>query len=58
MNEKPKGFGDSLASFIEVTGAKKAFNYVQKARGKEKEDCGCNKRKEKLNEIFPYRNKK
>tara|TARA_R100000458_G_scaffold58074_1_gene65376 strand:+ start:319 stop:489 length:171 start_codon:yes stop_codon:yes gene_type:complete len=55
MSKKPKGFGDTLAGFIEITGAKKAFNTIQKARGKEKEDCGCNKRQEKLNKLFPYR---
>ena len=55
---KPKGLGDSLANFIEATGLQKTFNKVQEIRGKEKEDCGCNKRKETLNKIFPYKNKK
>ena len=58
MENKPKGFGDSLANFIEATGLKKSFHKVQEIRGKEKEDCGCYERKEKLNKIFPYKNKK
>tara|TARA_R100001082_G_C4278436_1_gene122813 strand:- start:96 stop:272 length:177 start_codon:yes stop_codon:yes gene_type:complete len=58
MAKEPEGFGDSLASFIEITGAKKVFKKVQEIRGKEEEDCGCDKRREKLNKIFPYKNKK
>ena len=34
-----------------ATGIKKVVETVSKVTGK---DCGCNKRKDKLNELFPY----
>ena len=58
MVKESEGFGDSLANFIEFSGIKKVVNKVQKVRGKKEEDCGCNQRQEKLNKIFPYKNKK
>ena len=50
-NKKSKGLGDSIEKFTKATGIKKVVDTVSKAVGK---DCGCNKRKETLNKIFPY----
>jgi hypothetical protein len=44
-----KGFGDTVAKFTEATGIDKLVNFVAG------EDCGCDKRKEKLNKLFPYK---
>ena len=45
------GLGDTVDKITKVTGVKKAVNMVFDAMGK---DCGCEKRKEKLNEVFRY----
>ena len=45
---KSKGLGDTVEKFTKATGIKSLFDNV--TRG----DCGCNKRKEKLNKKFPY----
>jgi len=47
-----KGLGDTIEKITTVTGIKKVVTIVTKAVGID--DCGCEKRKEKLNEIFPY----
>ena len=52
MEEKPKGFGDSVEKFTKATGIKKVVDVVSKAT---KKNCGCNKRKTKLNKMFPYK---
>tara|TARA_Y100000361_G_scaffold5940_1_gene5080 strand:+ start:786 stop:950 length:165 start_codon:yes stop_codon:yes gene_type:complete len=52
-NNKSKGLGDSIEKFTKATGIKKVVEKVAKATGK---DCGCNKRKETLNRLFPYNN--
>lgn len=52
---KAKGLGDSVESFTTVTGIKKLADSLSKKIGK---DCGCSKRKKKLNDLFPYKNKK
>jgi len=44
--KKSKGLGDTIEKIIHATGLQ---IFVE---GK---DCGCEKRKEKLNELFPYR---
>ena len=51
---KSKGLGDSIEKLTKATGIKKIVDKVNEATGK---DCGCNKRKEKLNNLFPYNNK-
>jgi hypothetical protein len=51
---KSKGFGDTVEKFTTATGIKKAVNAVAKATGK---SCGCGKRKDTLNRVFPYDNK-
>jgi len=50
-NEKSEGLGDSVEKFTKATGIKKVVEKIAEKTGK---DCGCNKRKEKLNKMFPY----
>ena len=45
---KSKGLGDTIAKITEATGIDKLVKFVAG------EDCGCDKRKEKLNKPFPY----
>lgn len=45
---KSKGLGDSIEKLTEKTGIKKLVKFVAG------EDCGCDKRKETLNKLFPY----
>ena len=51
--EKSKGLGDTIEKFTTFTGIKSFAQMTAKAVGKK--DCGCNKRKEKLNKMFPYK---
>ena len=46
---KAKGLGDTIEQITEATGIKKLVKFVAG------EDCGCDERKKKLNEWFPYR---
>jgi len=48
---KKKGLGDTIEAITEATGVKKVVQAISKATGK---DCGCGKRKEYLNNKFPY----
>jgi hypothetical protein len=50
--DKPKGLGDTLKEILDETGVSIVFTKVQSALGVK--DCGCKKRQEKLNEMFPY----
>lgn len=52
-DQESKGLGDTIAKVTHAVGLDKVAETVAKAVGKE--DCGCNKRRQKLNEIFPYR---
>ena len=45
-----EGLGDTLEKVFEATGVKKVVEWL--ADGK---DCGCDKRKARLNEIFRYK---
>ena len=49
--QKIKGLGDSIEKLTEVTGIKKVVEMFSEATGI---DCGCDERKEKLNNLFPY----
>ena len=51
MDEKSKGLGDSIEKFTKATGIKKVVDTVSKVV---KKDCGCGKRKDTLNRLFPY----
>ena len=45
-----EGLGDTLEAISEATGVKKAVEWLANGR-----DCGCDKRKKKLNEMFRYK---
>jgi hypothetical protein len=47
MGTKSRGLGDSIFKITQVTGIKAAVDSVT-------EDCGCNKRRDALNRVFPY----
>ena len=48
---KSKGLGDTIEKITKATGIKKVVDKVSEST---KKDCGCNKRKETLNKLFPY----
>ena len=50
---KPRGLGDTIEQITEATGIKSAVKLFADLTGI---DCGCDERKEKLNQLFPYRN--
>ena len=52
-NQESKGLGDTIAKITNAVGLDKVAENIAKAVGKE--DCGCNKRKQKLNDMFPYK---
>jgi hypothetical protein len=47
-----KGLGDTVEKVLEVTGVAKVAKWLLG------EDCNCDERKAKLNELFPYRKAK
>ena len=49
---KPKGLGDVIENITEATGIKKVVELFTDGK-----DCGCDKRKEKLNKLFPIKTK-
>jgi hypothetical protein len=49
---KSEGLGDTIEQITTATGIKAAVDWFSEATGI---DCGCEARKEKLNEIFRYR---
>jgi hypothetical protein len=51
--EQSKGLGDTIEKITTATGIKKVVETVAKAAGK---DCGCAKRRDTLNRVFPYQN--
>jgi hypothetical protein len=53
--EKSKGLGDTVEKIMKATGVKKVVETATKAVGVK--DCGCDKRRDTLNRIFPYDNK-
>ena len=50
-NTESKGLGDTIEKFTSATGIKSVVGFVSDATGI---DCGCEERKEWLNEVFPY----
>ncbi len=46
---RSKGFGDTVEKFTRATGIKKVVDTVTKG------GCGCDKRKDSLNRMFPYK---
>jgi hypothetical protein len=53
QKQESKGLGDTIAKVTNATGLDKVAETIANAMGKE--DCGCNKRREKLNDMFPYK---
>ena len=51
-NNNSKGLGDTVAKITHATGIDKLAEVAAKMLGKD--DCGCKKRQELLNEKFPY----
>lgn len=49
-----KGLGDTVEKITKATGIHKATQLIEKVT---KKPCGCQKRKEALNKVFPYKNK-
>jgi len=49
---KSEGLGDTIEKFTKATGIKAVVDTIAKAAGKE---CGCGSRKEKLNNLVPYK---
>lgn len=49
---KSQGLGDTIAKITHATGLDVVADKVAKALGQE--DCGCNRRREKLNNLIPY----
>ena len=47
---KAKGLGDTVENVLEATGIAAVVKFIAG------DDCGCNERKEKLNQRFPYFN--
>jgi len=47
---RSRGLGDTIEKITKATGIKRV---VDKITGEK--DCGCKKRKEKLNKMFPYK---
>ena len=50
--DKSKGLGDTIAKITNATGLDIVADKIAKMAGKE--DCGCGRRRQTLNEIFPY----
>ena len=52
LAQESKGLGDTVEKVLEVTGVAKVAKWLLG------EDCNCDERKAKLNELFPYRKAK
>ena len=48
--KKEKGLGDTIERITNATGISNIVKSITK-------ECGCKKRKDKLNNLFPYKNK-
>ena len=53
QTQESQGLGDTIAKITEKLGLDKVAEEVAQAMGKE--DCGCKKREQKLNDMFPYK---
>ena len=45
---KSEGLGDTVEKVLQATGIAAVAKYIMG------EDCGCDERKQKLNDLFPY----
>lgn len=55
QQQKSRGLGDTIEKITTATGIKKVVKKVAEVTGK---DCGCSQRRDTLNRIFPYQDKK
>ena len=55
-SRKSEGLGDTVAKLTKLTGLDRVAEGVANAMGKE--DCGCERRREKLNKLVPYKKTK
>ena len=55
--KQSKGLGDSIHKFTKITGIKTLTELASKKITGKPGGCGCNKRKEWLNNQFPYKQK-
>jgi hypothetical protein len=53
QTQQSEGLGDTIAKITNTLGLDKLAEQVADVMGKE--DCGCNKRRRKLNDLFPYK---
>jgi len=51
LSDKSRGLGDTIEKVTTVTGIKAV---VESAAKVVKKDCGCSKRRDTLNRMFPY----
>ena len=51
-NEPSRGLGDTIEKVTTATGIKKVVDKISQATGT---DCGCAKKKDSLNRVFPYK---
>ena len=51
-SKKSRGLGDSIEKFTRKSGLKTVMGLAGFGEGGK--DCGCNKRKDRLNKLFPY----
>lgn len=51
--KKSEGFGDTIATITHFFRIDKLANTIARWMGKE--DCGCERRRKKLNKIIPYK---
>jgi hypothetical protein len=51
--QESNGLGDTIAKMTNALGIDKLAEEVAQAMGKS--DCGCKKRQQRLNELFPYK---
>jgi hypothetical protein len=56
IENKSKGLGDTIAKITHATGLDIVADKIAKLFGKE--DCGCDRRRKKLNKLVPYNKKK
>lgn len=52
LGKRSEGLGDTIDKITTVTGIKAAVKAVVGD-----DDCGCEERRKRLNEMFPYNNK-
>jgi hypothetical protein len=53
MKNESKGLGDTIEKFTHFFGLDKLAERIAHLFGKK--DCGCKRRRDKLNEIIPYK---